>query len=219
MSKIDMPKPLNILKPVYSLGEEIFNAVSHGIGSVLSFFAFFLLINRLEHTTKNYVCISVYCLSLFCLYTISTLYHSLKPGKAKNIFQKLDHCSIFILIAGTYTPICIIYVGGILSKVVLAIVCSAAICGIVLNAIDVKKFSKFSMICYIVMGWSIIFMAKPTFQSLNTDQLFWLFEGGVFYTVGAVIYLIGKKVRYMHSVWHIFVLFGSICHFFTIYNI
>lgn len=203
----------------YSLGEEIFNAISHGIGAMLSFFAFFLLIQKFDNTLKNYVCISAYCLSLFCLYTISTLYHSLKPGKAKDIFQKLDHCSIFILIAGTYIPICLIFVGGLLSKIVLAVVCTFAVCGIVLNAIDVQKFSKFSMICYIVMGWSVLFMAKPTFDSLDVDQLFWLIEGGIFYTVGAVIYLIGKKVKYMHSIWHIFVLFGSICHFFILYNI
>ncbi|MDO4199457.1 MAG: hemolysin III family protein [Clostridia bacterium] len=219
MTKIDMSQAKNVLKSNYSLGEEIFNAISHGIGSVLSFFAFFLLINKPGQSLKSYICIAIYCISLFCLYTISTLYHSLKPGKAKYIFQKLDHCLIFILIAGTYVPICMICVDGVLSKIVLAVVCSAAICGIVLNAIDVKKFSKFSMICYIVMGWSVIFMAKPTFQSLDADQLFWLIEGGIFYTVGAAIYLIGEKVRYMHSIWHIFVLFGSICHFFILYNI
>ncbi|MBR2578731.1 MAG: hemolysin III family protein, partial [Clostridia bacterium] len=177
MSKIDVSCCETTIKSNYSLGEEIFNAVSHGIGSVLSFFAFFLLINRLDHTIKNYVCISVYCLSLFCLYTISTLYHSLTPGKAKNVFQKLDHCSIFILIAGTYMPICLIFVGGIMSKIVFAIVCSAAICGIVLNAVNVQKFSKFSMVCYIVMGWSVLFMAKPTFRCLDVDQLCWLIEG------------------------------------------
>lgn len=219
MPIVDVSRRKNGPESSYTLGEEIFNAISHGIGAILSFFAFFLLINKLDHTVKNYVCIAVYCFSLFCLYTISTLYHSLKPGKAKNVFQKLDHCSIFILIAGTYMPICMIFVGGILSKMVLAIVCMAAICGIVLNAIDVQRFSKFSMVCYIVMGWSVIIMAKPTLRCLNLDQLFWLVEGGIFYTVGAMIYLIGKRVRYMHSIWHIFVLFGSICHFFTLYNI
>lgn len=219
MSKINLSRQQICVKSNYSPGEEIFNAVSHGIGAVLSFFAFFLLIQRLDHTLKNYVCISVYCFSLFCLYTISTLYHSLKPGRAKSVFQKLDHCSIFILIAGTYMPICLIFVGGIMSKVVFVTVCLAAICGIVLNAIDVQKFSKFSMACYIVMGWSVILMAKPTFRCLDVDQLCWLIEGGIFYTVGAIIYLIGKKVKYMHSIWHIFVLCGSICHFFTLYNV
>ena len=219
MPRIDVPYQKNNIKPNYSPGEEIFNAVSHGIGAVLSFFAFFLLIKKFDHTLKNYACITVYCSSLFCLYTISTIYHSLKPGKAKNIFQKLDHCSIFILIAGTYMPICLMFVGGIVSKIVFAIVCMAAICGIALNAIDVHKFSKFSMICYIVMGWSVVFMVKPTFRYLDVDQLYWLIKGGIFYTIGAIIYLIGKKVKYMHSVWHIFVLFGSICHFFTLYDV
>ncbi len=207
------------IKSEYCLGEEIFNAVSHGIGAILSFFALFLLLQKFDHTLKNCICIAVYCLSLFCLYTVSTLYHSLKPGKAKNVFQKLDHCSIFVLIAGTYTPICLMFVGGFLSKLVFAVVCVAAVCGIVLNAIDVQKFSKFSMICYIVMGWSVLIMAKPTVQNLDVDQLFWLIEGGIFYTFGAVVYLIGKRVKYMHSIWHIFVLFGSICHFFILYNI
>lgn len=219
MPRIDVPYQKNNIKPNYSPGEEIFNALSHGIGAVLSFFAFFLLIKKFDHTLKNYVCITVYCSSLFCLYTISTIYHSLKPGKAKNIFQKLDHCSIFLLIAGTYMPICLMFVGGIVSKIVFAIVCMAAICGIALNAIDVQKFSKFSMICYIVMGWSVVFMVKPTFRYLDVDQLYWLIKGGIFYTIGAIIYLIGKKVKYMHSVWHIFVLFGSICHFFTLYDV
>lgn len=207
------------VKCAYSLGEEIFNAISHGIGAAFSFFALFLLLQKYEHTPKNYLCIGVYCFSLFFLYSISTLYHSLKPGRAKDILQKLDHCSIFVLIAGTYMPICIIFVGGFLSQLVFLALCCAAICGIILNAVDVQKFSRFSMICYILMGWSIVFMAKPTLIALDADQLFWLIEGGIFYTVGAAIYLIGKKIKYMHSIWHIFVLFGSICHFFALYNI
>ena len=203
--------------PAYSLGEEILNAGSHAIGAALAVFAFFLLIDRYSPTPKNYFCITVYCASLFCLYAVSTAYHCLPRGKAKDILRKLDHCSIFLLISGTYAPICLMLMDGLMSRLVLCLVYLAAVCGIILNAINVNKFSKFSMICYLAMGWSVILIAKPAINHLNWEQIFWLVEGGVFYTVGAAIYLIGKKVQYMHSVWHIFVLFGSICHFITLY--
>lgn len=207
----------SVSTPNYSLGEEIFNSVSHGVGVILAIVAFFLLFNRHKDTPVNLVYLSVYCVTLLTLYSISTMYHSLTIPKAKEIFRKLDHCSIFLLIAGTYTPICLVYVTTPTSKFVLGLVYTAAIVGIILNSIDVNKFSKISMLCYIAMGWSVVLMAKPTFIGLNRAQLLWLILGGVFYTIGAVLYLIGKRKKYVHSIWHLFVLFGSICHFLIFY--
>ncbi len=183
------------------------------MGSVLSIFGLFVLLNKYPHNLKNLICISVYCLTLFILYTSSTLYHSLKPGKAKAIFRKTDHCSIFLLIAGTYTPLCVLCLKSKLALYVLTGVWIAAIVGIILNSIDVNKFSKISLTCYILMGWSVVFIAKTVIHDLSMSQLWFLLGGGLFYSIGSIIYVIGKKVKYMHSIWHFFVLGGSILHF------
>ncbi len=208
-------KKLNL--PFYTVTEEVMNAITHGLGVVFSVVAYVLLLQKYVHNSANMLCITIYCASLFILYTVSTVYHALKVGKTKALFRKFDHCSIFVLIAGTYTPLCVMYISGPFSKAVLAGVWLAAIVGIVLNAIDVNKFSKVSLACYIIMGWSVVFIAKPAIQSLTQSQLVYLLVGGIFYTVGAVLYVVGKKMRYIHSVWHMFVLAGSIFHFMILY--
>ena len=204
--------------PNYSLSEELLNAITHGIGSLLSILGIVILIKKYSNNPLDLTFMMIYCFTLFLLYTISTLYHSLKKNKAKKVFRKLDHCSIFLLIAGTYTPICATILKNSFSFYILAGVWILAIVGIVFNAIDVNKFSKFSLICYILMGWSIVLIARPTIQILNREQLLYLLIGGIFYTVGAIIYVIGKKIKYMHSVWHLFVLAGSIFHFLVFTN-
>lgn len=203
--------------PFYTLSEEIMSAITHGIGAVLAVLATVLLLIRVPHTLKNILCVLIYCSTLFILYIISTLYHALKINRAKAVFRKFDHCSIFLLIAGTYTPICLMYVNNTISWIILSCVWIVALIGITLNAVNVNKFSKISLACYIIMGWSAIFMAKPVIESLSEYQLYQLLAGGIFYTVGAVLYVVGKKVKYMHSVWHLFVLAGSICHFMIFY--
>ncbi len=203
--------------PFYTVTEEVMNAVTHGLGVVFSVVAYVLLLQKYVHNSADVFCITVYCASLFILYTVSTVYHALKVGKTKALFRKFDHCSIFVLIAGTYTPLCVMYINGPFSNIVLVGVWAAAIVGIVLNAIDVNKFSKISLACYIIMGWSVVFIAKPAVQSLTQSQLVYLLVGGIFYTVGAVLYVVGKKIRYIHSIWHIFVLVGSIFHFMILY--
>lgn len=203
--------------PFYTVTEEVMNAVTHGLGVVFSVVAYVLLLQKHLHNLTDMLCITIYCASLFILYTVSTVYHALKVGKTKALFRKFDHCSIFVLIAGTYTPLCVMYINGPFSKIVLAGVWLAAIIGIVLNAIDVNKFSKISLACYIIMGWSVVFIAKPAVQSLTQSQLVYLLVGGIFYTVGAILYVVGKKMRYIHSVWHMFVLAGSIFHFMILY--
>lgn len=218
---MEIKKNISIPKldlPNYSLSEELLNAITHGIGSLLSILGIFILIKKYSGSPLDLTFMMIYCFTLFLLYTISTLYHSFKKNKAKKVFRKLDHCSIFLLIAGTYTPICATILKNSFSFYILAGVWILAIVGIVFNAIDVNKFSKFSLICYILMGWSIILIARPTIQILNREQLLYLLIGGIFYTVGAIIYVIGKKIKYMHSVWHIFVLVGSIFQFLVFTN-
>ena len=207
-------KELNL--PEYSISEELMNSISHGIGAALSIAAIVLLILNSNFEAKSIVCVTIYSVSLFILYIISTLYHALLPGKAKKVFRVLDHCSIFLLIAGTYTPICLLVLNSIVGWALFFIVWIAAIVGIVFNSIDIKKFAKFSMICYIAMGWVVIFAIKPLIDSITNLQLALLVWGGISYTVGAVLYVVGKKQKYIHSVWHLFVLIGSILHFFMV---
>lgn len=207
-------KELNL--PEYSISEELMNSISHGIGAALSIAAIVLLILNSNFEAKSIVCVTIYSVSLFILYIISTLYHALLPGKAKKVFRVLDHCSIFLLIAGTYTPICLLVLNSIVGWALFFIVWIAAIVGIVFNSIDIKKFAKFSMICYIAMGWVVIFAIKPLIDSITNLQLALLVLGGISYTVGAVLYVVGKKQKYIHSVWHLFVLIGSILHFFMV---
>ena len=199
--------------PSYSKLEEILNAVTHAIGIAFSVFAFVYLMINCGPDFKSRFSISVYASTLLVLYTISTLYHAAGVSKFKLRLRKLDHCSIFLLIAGTYTPLCLIYLNTLVSNLVLVGVWIAAIVGVILNAIDVNRFSKISLTCYIAMGWSVLFMAKPVLNFFSYKQLLWLLIGGILYTVGAAIYVIGKKIKYMHSVWHLFVLAGSVAHF------
>lgn len=215
-SILEKREKLNL--PVYSTFEEILSAISHGIGALLSIVAIVLLIVSSSLKAKTIVCVTIYSATLSLLYIVSTLYHSLGVNKAKKIFRILDHCSIFILISGTYTPICLLMLDGAIGWILFSVVWSAAIVGIVFNAIDLKKFSKLSMVCYIAMGWAIIFAIKPLLCVVNQRQLLFLFLGGIFYTVGAIIYGVGKKIKYMHSLWHVFVLAGSIFHFFMIFD-
>ena len=215
-AKLRLKKLKEFNLPEYSISEELMNAISHGIGAVLSIVAIVLLIINSNFEIRSIICVTIYSVSLFVLYIISTLYHALLPSKAKKVFRVLDHCSIFLLIAGTYTPICLLILNSVVGWTLFFVVWVAAIVGIVFNSIDIKKFSKFSMICYIAMGWVVIFALKPLID--NITQLNLLFFGGAAYTVGAVLYVIGKKQKYIHSVWHLFVLLGSILHFFMIFS-
>lgn len=206
--------------PSYTLLEEILNAVTHGIGAALAIAAIVLLPIFSNHNAKTVTCVTIYASTLFILYIVSTLYHALGINKAKKVFRILDHCSIFLLIAGTYTPISLLMLPNTLGIVLASLVWATAIVGIVLNSINLKKYAKVSMVCYIGMGWCVIFAIKPLVESVNTFKLAFLFIGGLFYTIGAVIYAVGKKsnAKYVHSLWHLFVLAGSIFHFFMIFN-
>ncbi|CDA16290.1 MAG: hemolysin III family protein [Clostridia bacterium] len=206
--------------PRYTLGEELISAISHGIGAGLGIAALVLCIikSAIHHNPTAVVSSSIYGSTLIILYLISTLYHSFKPSiRAKKVFRIFDHCSIFLLIFGTYTPFALVTLNGAIGWVIFSVILASTIVGIVLNSVNLEKYKKISMACYIIMGWIIVFAFKTIFQSMNINGIILLVLGGIVYTIGAIIYGIGKKVKYMHSLWHFFVLAGSILHFFCIY--
>lgn len=205
------------LKNRYSLGEEIFNSVSHGVGSLLAIggTAVLVVFSAIYSDVWAVVSSAIYGASLIILYTMSTLYHAISNEKAKKFFRIMDHNTIFFLIAGTYTPITLAILRGVLGWILFGAVWLAAIVGIVLNSINLEKFSKPSVVCYIIMGWVIIFAIKPLIYSTSPFFLTFLVIGGVCYTLGVIFYAV-KKVKYFHSIWHLFTVAGSAFHFFAI---
>ena len=211
------------LLPDYTRGEEIFNMVSHIVGGGFGVVACATCVVKafLNHDPYQIVSAFIYGLSMIILYTMSSVYHGLKPETAKKVMQVLDHCTIFILIAGTYTPISLCTLrqaNTALGWVIFGIVWGVSALGITLNAIDLKKYNIFSYICYLLLGWCIVFSGKTAITAIPRGGFFWLLMGGISYTVGAVLYAVaGSKVhRYMHSVFHIFVVIGSILQYFAI---
>lgn len=201
----------------YTLGEEIFNSVSHGVGALLSVAGTVVLIvfAALYNNAWAVVSSAVFGTSLIALYTMSTLYHAITNDRAKAFFRIMDHNTIFFLIAGTYTPITLVPLRGPLGWVLFGIVWGAAILGIVLNSIDLERFRKPSVVCYILMGWVIVAAVKPMVENVNKLSLLFLLIGGLFYTFGVIFYSI-KKVRYFHSIWHLFTIAGSVFHYFSV---
>ncbi len=208
--------------PFYTKGEEIFNMTSHIVGVVLGIVATVLCvtISAIHKNAYAIVSSSIYGATMIILYTMSSIYHGLSPRTAgKKVMQILDHCTIFLLIAGSYTPFALCAFreyNVVLGWTIFAIIWIMAIIGIVLNAIDLKKYKVFSMICYLVMGWVVIFRADLLPKLLGTNGLILLVAGGIAYTIGAIIYGLGKKYRYMHSVFHLFIVLGSLLHFLCI---
>lgn len=204
--------------PRYTLGEEITNAILHGIGALLSIAALVLCVvfSAIHHNPYAVVSSCIYGSTLIILYIMSCLYHSFKVNNAKRVFRIIDHCSIYLLIAGTYTPYTLVTLHGVTGWVTFGIIWACAILGIVLNSIDLKKYKVISFLLYLGMGWEIIFSYNKLAAALDEGGLYLLLAGGVIYTVGAIFYGIGKKHKYMHSVFHFFVLAGSILHFFSI---
>ena len=158
---------------------------------------------------------AVYGASMIILYTMSTLYHAITNQKAKKFFRIMDHNTIFLLIAGTYTPITFVPLRGALGWTLFGVVWGAAILGIVLNSINLEKFSKPSLVCYIAMGWVIVFAIKPMIETVDKVPLIFLLVGGIFYTVGIIFYAL-KKIKYFHSIWHLFTIGGTVFHYFAI---
>ena len=205
--------------PTYTTGEEIFNMVSHILGSVLGIVATVLCP---IFATDAYGVVGgvIFGVSLIILYTMSSIYHGLSPKlKAKKVFQVLDHCAIFLLIAGSYTPFALCPLreyNPATGWTIFGIIWGITILGITLNAIDLKNFKIFSMICYLVMGWCIIVKAPLLPQLLGETGFALLLGGGIVYTLGAILYGFGKKCKYIHSMFHLSVFAASLLHFFCV---
>lgn len=200
-----------------SMGEEIANAISHGIGTLLAIAGTVIAIVRACFVGDAYsiVSASLYGAGLILLYLFSTLYHSLTNPKAKRVFQVFDHCSIFLLILSSYIPISLSLLRGALGWTLFGVNAFCTVLGIVLTAVNMKRWQNLCMVMYIVMGWSAVAVFYPIIKSVPTAALVLLVGGGLAYTGGVFFYKM-KKIRYMHSVWHLFVLAGSILHFFFI---
>lgn len=208
---------MDFLRRKYTLGEELFNAITHGIGALLSVAGCVILLVRCHQLGDGVAVVSsaIYGTTLIILYTMSTLYHALANEKAKAVFRVFDHVTIYLLIAGTYTPYTLACLGGALGWTLFGIVWAAAIVGIVFSSISLRRFQKLSMICYIAMGWVILIAIKPLWQVIGTLPMVFLVIGGVLYMGGVLFYQM-KESRYMHSIWHLFVIAGSIFQYFSI---
>lgn len=201
--------------PDYTRGEEIMNMVTHIVGGAMGVVILVLcvVLGALHHNAWAVVSGAIYGSSMIALYTISSVYHGLRNGTAKKVLQAIDHCMIYVLIAGTYTPVLLTAMRvrqPALSWVIFGVEWGLTALAITLTAIDLKKYRYFSMACYLGMGWMIVLALKPTLAAVGWAGFWWLLAGGVAYTVGAILYGIGGKKRYFHSVFHIFVDLGSL---------
>lgn len=209
---------MDFIERKYTLGEEIFNAVTHGTGALLSIAGCVVLIvfSVIYGSAIDIASAAIYGSSLIILYTMSTLYHAITHPKAKRVFRVLDYSTIFLLVAGTYTPLTLSCLGGTLGWTVFGIVWGAALLGIIFSSINLKKFKTVSTICYIIMGWGVVALIPQLRNSIPGLSLIFLILGGVFYTVGIFFFKM-KNMKYMHSIWHMFVIAGSIWHYFAIF--
>ncbi len=205
------------LTQFYSIGEEIMNSITHGIGAALSVAGLTVLVVLavLYGNVTQVVSFSIYGGSLIILYLASTLYHSFQQPKIKRVLKFVDHASIFLLIAGTYTPFLLLGVQGAWGLTFLVIIWGIAILGVSFKAIFFNRMQKASVLLYIVMGWLSVLILKSLLAHMPVGGLIWLGAGGAAYTIGVIFYAM-KKVPYMHGVWHLFVLAGSLCHYFAI---
>ena len=208
--------------PKYTKGEEIFNMTSHIVGGALGVVATVLCVIFAAVRGNGYGVVSgaIFGVTMILLYTMSSIYHGLNPKlKAKKVFQVLDHCSIFLLIAGSYTPFALCTLreyAPVTGWVIFGVIWAMALLGIVLNSIDIKRYKVFSMICYLVMGWCIIVKINLLPALLGTVGFALLVAGGIVYTIGAILYGVGKKHKYMHSIFHLCILAASLLHFLCI---
>ena len=207
--------------PNYTRGEEIFNSVSHIVGAAFGIIALIACVAVAVRRESPWGIAGsiVYGISLIILYTISSVYHGLPRNMGKKVMQVIDHCAVYFLISGTYTPILLNAVRPVSPMwcwVLFTVVWGLTAMATVFTAIDLKKYGVLSMICYIGMGWCIVLAGKTVIEAIALPGLLWLVGGGVSYTVGAVLYGVGKKHRWMHSVFHLFVVAGSIMQFICI---
>jgi len=202
----------------YPPNEEKFNVASHFIGLLLSIVALVLLVvkSSLYGSAWHIVSYSIYGVSLIILYLASTLYHNSKNPVKRSKLNIFDHAAIFVLIAGSYTPFTLVTLQGTIGWVLFGLVWGAALAGVIFKLFFIGKFDKLSTIMYVLMGWMVLIAAKPLYENLSSQGLFWLVVGGIFYTVGAVFYA-QNKLKFNHAIFHVFVLLGSLSHFVSIF--
>lgn len=209
--------------PAYTRGEELFNFVSHVVGGGFAVIILVLCVVRAaaHRDPSAIVGSTVYGLSLVSVYTISSVYHGLRPIRAKKVMQVLDHCTIYFLIFGSYLPILLCSIrreSPVTAWVLFGAILAMTVLAVTLTAIDLKKYRVLSMVCYIGLGWCIVFAAPVAIRAIPRPGLLWLLAGGIAYTVGAILYGVGVRKRYMHAVFHLFVILGSLLQFLCIYE-
>ena len=210
-------RPGRVMLPSYTLGEELVNAISHGVGAALSAAALILMLAK----AKGALAVTAAALfggAMTVLYAVSCVYHALPPKLAgKKVLRVLDHCGVFLLVLCTYVPVALLGVGGAKGWALLAVVFVFAAAGMALNGVNIERFKAVSVVCQLMCGWSILAGTPQLLAAIGRPGLRWLLSGGVLYTAGAVLYGVGAKKRYMHSVFHFFCLTGTFCHFWCVY--
>lgn len=209
MSKIKIPQ--------YSLSEELINSISHGLGGIFAIVALILMLVK-SNTPMEYVTISIFGTTMILLYIISCIYHALSPKlTGKKVLRILDHCNVYLLVLGTYIPVSLLGVKGSLGWILFSIVTAISLIGIILSSIAIDKFQVFEVICHLINGWSILIAIKTLYNNITFMGVLFLLLGGIMYSLGAILYRIGVKKKYVHSVFHFFCLAGTIFHFIAIY--
>ena len=204
--------------PQYTFGEELLNSISHGFGAVASLVGMIFLILKAQ-SGRDIASVIIFSASSIALYTVSCVYHGMHVSAAKKYLRIADHCSIFLMIGGCYTPFIFMILEGWVQIAVLIGIWATGIVGITLNLIDLKRFSKWSMACYIIMGWFAVAVIPVLIRKLERNALVLLFAGGLCYTVGAVVYGLGKKLKwpYVHTFYHFLILAGTALHYAMVY--
>jgi hemolysin III len=201
-----------------TFGEELANAISHGVALLGSVAAMpILVIGAADGGASAIIGASIFGATLLMLYLTSTIYHALPAGKAKQVFMVIDHCAIFLLIAGTYTPFTLGVLSGAWGWSLFGVVWGLAIFGILLKAIVGSRYQVLSTALYLAMGWLVVVAAQPVMSAMPVPGLLWLLAGGLSYTLGVVFFHVDSRVRYAHFVWHLFVVAGSFCHFVAVF--
>jgi len=201
--------------PFYTFCEEVWNAITHGLGAAASIVGAVFLIAKAGTDVGRLVPVTIYAASMIVLFSMSSIYHSISHVGAKRILRICDHSSVFFLIAGSYSPYTLIAIRGVTGFLLFSVVWITAVIGTSLNIRSLERYKKAAMLCYIVSGWAIVFAVSPLINAMSAAGAMLVMIGGVFYTGGLVFYRL-KNIRYMHTVWHFFVLAGAICHYFSI---
>lgn len=208
---------LNIKLPNYTVGEEIFNSISHGIGAIFSIVALILMVVK-AHGIINEATVSLFGVSMIILYVMSCIYHALPPSlEGKKVLRVIDHCNVFLLVYGTYIPMSLVGVGGKSGLALFIAITIITIIGVLLTAIKIDKTQVLQVICHLLSGWGALFFISQLKNSLGINGLILLIIGGVMYSIGSLLYAIGRKRKYMHSIFHVFCLLGTLFHFLCVY--